>query len=72
MHIHELYMIDVKEMFNFNCVNLKLSFKCIDNYLRPKLYKAQRQKSVKKKAQESKRQDDPNMLHIQICLISGN
>lgn len=28
-------MIDVKEIFNFKCVNLKLSIKCIVNYLRP-------------------------------------
>lgn len=33
--MHDLQMTDVKENFKFKCVNLKLSNKCIDNYLRP-------------------------------------
>lgn len=35
IHRHEPCTIDVKEIFNFKCVNLKLSIKCTVNYLRP-------------------------------------
>lgn len=50
IHRHELCMIDVKEIFNFKCVNLKLSIKCIVNYLRQNFrrYKDKNKKKVQK------------------------
>ena len=62
--MHELYMTDVKEIFNFNCVNSKLSFKCIDNYLRPNF------RRHKDKNQSRRRHKKVKDKMIQTCFIS--